>query len=292
MIDIAMATFNGSDFLKKQIASIQNQTYTNWRLIISDDGSSDDTLKIILDCMKDDCRIKLVNTSKKNGVVNNFNEALLHTTAPHIILCDQDDVWPNNKLEKLLCEMKSAELDNDLPVLIFTDLTLIDGDDNIIADSYYHVNKFNPKHNLKYNNLLWHSTIYGCSIILNRKLLNIALPIPSDVSMHDHWLSLIAMKYGKLIYYDFKSTFYRQHQNNQVGGRPNSFLFKMKKLPNYYRKIKLDAVHIKAHIKYLEEAKSERRKIWGGVILSILKSIIIGNKKMYSLCLLFLLVKI
>lgn len=92
-VDIALATYNGANFIRQQIESIQKQTYRNWRLIISDDNSSDDTVDIIKDMMSNDSRIYLVGNKRQGGVIQNFNYALSQTTSEIVLLCDQDDIW-------------------------------------------------------------------------------------------------------------------------------------------------------------------------------------------------------
>ncbi|MBE4896318.1 glycosyltransferase, partial [Enterobacter cloacae complex sp. P16RS2] len=96
-VDIALATFNGEKYIREQIESIQKQTYSNWRLLISDDCSTDSTIAIIKELMQNDRRINIVNESRQGGVIKNFNKALMHTTAEYILLCDQDDIWPSER---------------------------------------------------------------------------------------------------------------------------------------------------------------------------------------------------
>ncbi|HDX4396574.1 TPA: glycosyltransferase, partial [Enterobacter bugandensis] len=79
-VDIALATFNGEKYIREQIESIQKQTYSNWRLLISDDCSTDSTIAIIKELMQHDRRINIVNESRQGGVIKNFNKALMHTT--------------------------------------------------------------------------------------------------------------------------------------------------------------------------------------------------------------------
>lgn len=248
-VDIAMATYNGENFLEEQILSIQKQSYQNWNLYISDDGSTDSTVKLIQRFASEDSRIKLINTERKGGVIANFNCALEHTVSEYIALCDQDDIWPSERLEKMVCNIKLKEENGiNRPIMFFSDLVLVDEKGFEISESFYKFNNLNPYLNMKKNRLCWNCTIYGCTTIINRSLLNISIPIPSTALMHDQWLALKASHSGGLYYLDgFKSIRYRQHSNNVVGGRKHNFFSKflniyknLKSIKNSVRSIKLN----------------------------------------------------
>lgn len=73
-----MATYNGEKYIKEQINSIINQTYTNWKLLIRDDGSKDKTVEIIKEYEKKDDRIKLLEDNKGNlGFIKNLLSFLI-----------------------------------------------------------------------------------------------------------------------------------------------------------------------------------------------------------------------
>lgn len=225
-IDIAMATYNGEKYISEQIDSIVSQSYQDWVLYISDDGSTDKTAEIVNDFVLQDSRIKLVNKDRQGGVVSNFNKALEHTTSEFIVLSDQDDLWPKDRLKVLL---EAILKDNSSqPRLIFTDLTLVDEEGAIIADSFYKENSIKPLENIRRYNLLWKSTVYGCTTIFNRALLNIALPIPTGAHMHDQWLAMKAQQNEGLAFLDVPTVMYRQHSNNVVGGINKGILRKIK----------------------------------------------------------------
>ncbi|RQW28145.1 glycosyltransferase family 2 protein [Rhodobacteraceae bacterium CH30] len=226
-VDIAMATYNGEKFIKFQIESIQTQTYKNWNLIISDDGSTDNTVHIIKQYAKSDHRIKLANTLRQGGVVNNFNTALSNTTAKYVLFCDQDDVWPSNRLQLLVDEIHKIEKSPNIPCLIFTDLEVVDEKLNTLAKSFYSSQKINPLNNTIPENLLWNCTVYGCTTIFNRALIEISTPIPEQVTMHDNWLALNAATMGTIHYLPEKTILYRQHSHNVVGGKRKNLAIKI-----------------------------------------------------------------
>lgn len=232
-IDIALATYNGSPFLSEQLDSILNQTHTDISVLCSDDGSKDDTVLKVKNSAKLDNRIHVCNTKRVGGTVLNFEKALEFTQSEYIMLSDQDDVWFPHKIDNMLNFIieKENELGSESPILCFSDLTLVNESLNVIADSFYKANKFDPLNNTREEFLLWRSTVYGCSCIFNKACLRMALPFPENIPMHDHWLALIAAKHGAVFYYDQPTILYRQHANNVVGGAAfnKSHFYKLKK---------------------------------------------------------------
>lgn len=289
-VDIAMATYNGGKFLEEQILSIQKQTYTNWKLYISDDGSTDNTLEIIEQFTNDDQRIKLINIKRQGGVIANFNMALKSTNSDYICLCDQDDIWPSSRLEILVHEIQKQEkVDFSKGILVFSDLELVDQNGNTIADSFYEANRLNPKDNLIGFNLLWISTVYGCTTIMNRKLLDIALPIPCSAQMHDQWLALNAQKNDGLYYLDSQTIRYRQHDNNVVGGAATTFFGRIRKFKRNLRAIHKLVINIKETLKYYEDLYYPNKKFNNYYdflefsVKEIFPKIFFGKKKVQAL---------
>lgn len=285
-VDIVMATYNGEKYIHEQIQSIQNQAFRNWRLIISDDGSQDNTTKIIREIAQYDDRIHLINTVKQGGVISNFNTALSYSNAHYIFLADQDDIWVDNRLNIMLEKFKELEKkDPDNGHMMFTDLELVDSDLKQISPSFYQYNSLDPYNNMKPYMLIWRSTVYGCSTIFNRNLLNQALPIPEYASMHDQWLALLAQKNESLFYYDFKSIKYRQHASNAVGGAGNSLVGKIKKTKKNFGSIKHNVKNIKKNL-HINKFYPFSPYLFSFQI--IFPSIIFGEKKIQTI-ILFLL---
>lgn len=286
-VDIALATFNGEKYIREQIESIQKQTYSNWRLLISDDCSTDSTIAIIKELMQNDRRINIVNESRQGGVIKNFNKALMHTTAEYVLLCDQDDIWPSERLSKLVSEISRIEGDKvNSEIMIFTDLCLIDEKNNTISDSFYKVNKINPRNNLQRNKLFWNSSVYGCSVIMNRKLLNVSLPIPEFAHMHDQWLALNASRSGGLYYLEYPSVLYRQHTGNVVGGSKKNWLQKAKSLKKNLKTISKSTSNTIACLKH-EANKTRKVHNYQAVVSfafkEVLPTVLSGKRKMFSL---------
>lgn len=200
MISVCIPTYNGEKFLKPQVDSVLSQLSQDDEIIVSDDGSSDNTIEI-LESYKDR-RIKIFKNSRK-GVISNIENALQNSIGEYIFLCDQDDVWVENKVNKML----EALSESDLAV---SDCYVADQDLNIIYESFYNQN--NSKTN-KWLALLKNPYL-GCCMAFKRKILDVALPFPSKIPMHDSWLGNIAAFKFKLVFISDKLIYYRRHENN------------------------------------------------------------------------------
>jgi len=232
-VDVVLASYNGKAYIAEQIKSIMSQPYLDKGLIVSDDGSSDGTVEEINHLSSIYKSITVVNNTRVGGVVENFEKGLSFSAADYVLLSDQDDVWQSKKIEIMLdfIREKEKQIGKGKPILCFSDLTLVDENLNVIADSFYKANNFDPLNNTREEFLLWRSTVYGCSCIFNKACLKMALPFPENIPMHDHWLALIAAKHGAVFYYDQPTILYRQHANNVVGGAAfnKSHFYKLKK---------------------------------------------------------------
>ena len=136
MIDILMATYNGGKYISEQINSILNQTYKEWTLYIRDDGSKDNTVDIIDDyCKKYPGKIIRIKDDKLGlGAKLNFSELMKYSKSNYCMFADQDDVWLNTKIEDTMNKMIEAENihGKETPILVHTDLKVVDGNLNII----------------------------------------------------------------------------------------------------------------------------------------------------------------
>ncbi len=231
-VDILVATYNGSKYIVELLQSLSCQTYQNISILVSDDGSSDNTLDLIRKHSLEDPRVVICDEVKKGGVVNNFNAALKHSKSNFIMFCDQDDFWHDNKVEIMLRNIIENERDINgvkLPCLGFSDLKLVNENRNIIYPSFYQFNNLNPLNNKEIPYLLWKSSVYGCTIIMNRQLYLLSPMIPLQASMHDHWYAFLACIFGKIFYVDTALIEYRQHALNVVGSHSRSFASRIKR---------------------------------------------------------------
>lgn len=286
-----MATYNGEAYIEEQLLSIINQTYSSWTLYISDDASTDKTADIIKQYEKLDSRIKLINTARQGGVVNNFNCALNATRANYVLLADQDDYWNSDRVEKLFSYISERDSLNK-PLMVFSDLEVVDDKLVTISDSFYKSNSIDPLKNLNPVQLLWKCSVYGCTTIFNRKLLEKCLPIPVGITMHDNWLALNAATESGLEYLDIRTIRYRQHSNNVVGGGNKGVLKKLLSLNKNIKKMMKYRENINT---LLDEAKKipsneillgveiKGKNSFGFSFKEIFPAIFLQSKKAYSI---------
>ncbi|MGJ3916027.1 glycosyltransferase family 2 protein [Limosilactobacillus fermentum] len=217
-VAILMSTYNAEPFLKEQINSILGQTYTNWKLFIRDDGSSDSTSLIIEEFTKKDDRIFFVNKDsiKNVGVISSFFLLLSCVKADFYMFCDQDDVWLKSKV-RLSLDRMNQQKKVDVPTLVHTDLKVVDQNLNIINESFMEKEKLNRKSQL--GNLVIQNNVTGCTVMINNSFRNIVIDkgIPNEVIMHDWWMALVGNAIGETLFVDVPTMLYRQHNLNVVG---------------------------------------------------------------------------
>lgn len=216
MISVCMATYNGEKYIKKQLDSILTQLDKNDELIISDDSSTDRTIEIIKS-FNDNNRIKLIESQKFKSPIFNFENALKQTTGDIIVLSDQDDIWENNKIN--VVRKSFMHEDFNKPILKMYNGKCIDKDDKIICDDLFKY--VGIRKGLLLNTIK--NSVIGCNIALTRKLLNICLPFPKDIPMHDIWIGSCAYVFGSVEFVNEKIFYYRWHNNNYTGKKTKLF---------------------------------------------------------------------
>jgi glycosyltransferase involved in cell wall biosynthesis len=270
-IDIVLSVFNGSNFIGEQIDSFLGQTHENWRLIIRDDGSTDDTMEIIrkyqgrypdkIETIWDREEAKNFNI----GACQGFARVLERSTAKYAMFSDQDDVWLPFKIERTLEMMLELEATygGDMPLMVHTDLRVVDRKLNIIRDSFWQLQRLSPESCSKLNRLLIQNGITGCTVMINRKLRDLATSIPSEAIMHDYWLALVSAAFGKIAYVNEPTILYRQHGANNAGAKKYNMGFILKKVAdNSFVKDSLSRKRRQATVFYqrYREDLSEREK--------------------------------
>jgi glycosyltransferase involved in cell wall biosynthesis len=237
-VSIAMTTYNGEIYLREQLDSLYSQTRQPDEVIAVDDGSTDNTLKILEEYHQ---RNGLQYFSNKNqlGINLNFNRAISLCTSDYVAICDQDDVWFPEKIERLL--LKMSEVENQNPCLIVSDLILSD-------KNLQPLRKFRPK---CFPNSIPLSILgnarQGCCMFLNRRLLNLILPIPDTPALHnnyDFYISVMGAMCGEKCYLAEPLMYYRVHGGNAVG---NTLSSTAHPLARWVRKLTQNAYELSIH---------------------------------------------
>lgn len=233
-VEIVLATFNGGRFLEEQLDSLINQSYKDIRVTIRDDGSKDETLGIINGfCRKYPETVFLsISSGIPLGSSLSFSKLLEESSGKYIMLCDQDDVWKETKVEMTFKEMKRIEslYGNEMPLLVFTDLVEVDEQLNVISPSFFSSQKLFPEISSNATKLAALNVVAGCTVMINRAALKISLPVPSSKIVHDQWLAVNVAHFGKVSYLREGTLLYRQHSQNSIGSKDVGFNYFMRKI--------------------------------------------------------------
>lgn len=207
-ISVCMASYNGARFIGEQITSILPQLGFNDELIISDDGSTDNTLSII--SLMNDSRIRLVHNRPPRSATRNFENALRHATGDYIFLSDQDDVWYPDKLQTSLTWLHQYDL-------VVSNCDFIDEVGHPLGASFFE--NFHSGPGLIKNFVK--NTFLGNCMAFRRSVLERALPFPKEVHQatqyliyQDVWLGLLSNALFRVIFIPEKLSGFRRHSTN------------------------------------------------------------------------------
>lgn len=257
MVAILLSTYNGEKYLESQIDSICNQTFKDWELYIRDDGSTDETIAIIENYSIKHDKIFFINDELSNlGPACSFLKLLKEIDSDYYMFCDQDDIWLPNKIEMMIDKIKNLELTNrDKPILICSDLTVVDNNLKVINDSFWNYSNITPKIIIqKY--ICVSNCVTGCTTLFNNLTKNFSLGFSSStvITMHDYWVALCVFSNDGIIYpMEEKTVLYRQHNNNVYGAvysAKDNFLKRLLLIrKNYHYNLNLfKMVHAKTNI--------------------------------------------
>lgn len=210
-ISIALATYNGSKFLRKQLNSIYSQTRLPDEVVVCDDCSKDDTVSI-LEEYNEKYGLKYYLNEKNHGVNYSFYRAISLCSCDYVALCDQDDIWLPNKVA--LTYSKLLEIDDGTPCVVSSQCNHIDADDRIIKQ-YPDL----PDSEGYVNTLVGIGTSQGCTLMMNRKLVDIIIEYkdaPEAQFIYDAFISFTAAIVGKKYNLGTRLMLYRHHENNVV----------------------------------------------------------------------------
>lgn len=196
-----MATRNGEKYVLQQLRSILDQLSGQDEVLVSDDGSSDETLALIRGM--GDLRVRILPDGHRRSVIRNFEYLLGHASGEIVFLSDQDDVWLEGKVSA--CTELLTTYD-----IVVTDCRVVDEDLRVMQESFFAVNGSGVGliRNLKKNAYLG-----GC-MAFRRDVLRLMLPFPSDIPMHDLWIGFVGDLFYKTYFLRKPFVLYRRHGGN------------------------------------------------------------------------------
>lgn len=202
MNSVCMATYNGGKYIREQVDSILAQLGPADELVVSDDGSTDDTCRI-LDSYCDD-RIKIFKNEGRHGVVRNFENALKHASGDYIFLSDQDDIWLPNKVNVCVAALANGT------DLVLHDAQVVNQTGAVVVESFFALRGSRTG----YWKNLYRNSFLGCCLAFRKEILRYALPFPMGIAMHDIWIGLMVSKKGRVKLLREPLLFYRRHGAN------------------------------------------------------------------------------
>lgn len=237
-VSVAMCTFNGEAYIALQLESIASQTLLPAEIVISDDGSQDDTVAVIgrtIEKLRNSVPgfssvdVKVITNQKSLGVTANFEQAISLTTKRYVFLADQDDVWFPDRISRQLAELESGH------GFVFADAELIDDDGQSLGHSLFDalavsqgeragVCSDNPVDVLIKRNI-----VTGATAVFDRKVFDVATPFPASW-VHDEWLAMVAALTGAKFSVTDSVIGYRQHTQNQIGVKKRTLGIRMGRL--------------------------------------------------------------
>lgn len=229
MISVAIATYNGQEFIKEQLLSILNQTMPVDEIVICDDNSRDNTVQIIKDIQKEykNIDIRLIQNNNNLGYKLNFKRVLSFCDADFIFLCDQDDIWLENKVEVMTQIMNE---DKNIKVLAST-YDLIDENNNPI---HIDINpKFSNKNMYKckvkpnalvkvpFERLIVENSFQGCALCVRTQVNEKFQRCFSEEFHHDWLINILASEQNGMYFLNIPLFQYRIHSKNTIGLKGN-----------------------------------------------------------------------
>jgi len=211
-VTVLMSTYNGEKYLREQLDSIIGQQGVDVRIVIRDDGSTDNTLQILNEYEEKYDFITIENDGRNLKPCKSFFKLICeHTDSEYFALSDQDDIWDKDKLYTAILMLE--KFDPEKPVMYFSNLRIVD------ENNKFYRNSHNIRRDMKnkYRTLI-ETAATGCTIVYNKQLAKIASKVrPNTFSMHDTWIYMTCAFFGNVVY-DFEPHInYRQHGNNVVG---------------------------------------------------------------------------
>lgn len=224
MVSVCIATYNGGKYIRQQLESILCQLAPEDEVVVSDDGSADDTLEQVRAI--GDSRVRIITHSQEitpkftiDRSTHNFVHAMEHANGDIFFLSDQDDVWLPGKVEKMLAALREYDM-------VKSDCKVTDGNLNVIEESYCSTHPFSTSIVRNFIS----GTFTGSCMAFRREVFEAAHPFPKHGVAHDLWLGFIALKKFHVGFVDLPLMLYRRHNETvteSAKGSGTSLWFKL-----------------------------------------------------------------
>ena len=301
-IEVLLASYNGEKYIRQQMDSILDQSIPGLRILASDDGSKDGTVGILrqyaaeypgrVALLEEDADVRADRSGIPGGRGNdaavpapdrnaaavpapagNFFRLLANADADYVLLSDQDDVWLPEKVKRLLERMRGIEgEDGSVPALVFSDMEVVDEGLNRISPSFFSYAHCDPNR-LTLSEILAENPVTGGALMMNRALLELVRTPPRACFMHDWWIALCAVCFGRISCVREALSLYRQHGANVLGARPSGSISEMTERPtrqaqveeNYRRMFAQAEAFLEMYKERLTDAQKLTLKAWIGL---------------------------
>jgi hypothetical protein len=223
-IEVVLCTFNGEEYIREQVDSILRQRLRPARLSIYDDASTDRTRECIAEIMRANISgvDMVLHVNQVNlGYVKNFEHGIRNATFKYVALCDQDDIWHEDKLEALLAAF------DDETGLVFSNALLVDAHAASLHHTLWGVIRLTRKRQSAFRNpgeardlLLQQNYVTGAALMMRKELATLLPPFPVATA-HDYWIAVVSCELSRLKPVDRVLYKYRQHSRNVIGQSPH-----------------------------------------------------------------------
>lgn len=218
-ISVALAYYDGAEYIEEQLVSILDQLGEEDEVILSVDRAFDGSMDMLKGWEAKDKRVFVTNGPAK-GVVKNFEHAIKMCSGDIIFLCDQDDVWMPDKVKKV----KTAFHDKNV-VAILHDAVIVDENLKETDPSFFALRGSATG----FFKNLWRNSYIGCCMAFRKEIIPYILPIPENMYMHDYWIGATAEQLGKVELIHEPLIMYRRHSSNVTEMKHGSLFFMLEK---------------------------------------------------------------
>ena len=216
--DVLLATYNSERWLEPLLRSLAAQDHIDFRLVVADDASADNTIAILeRHAANFPGGMEIHRNFPPSGdAIRNFDGLMKRSTAEYIFFCDHDDIWMPDKISTLLTHTRRLEeqATANTPIYVFSDAQVIDAEGQLTAQSFWDYKKYDPAFAKSLPHLLVCPPMIGCASVVNRACLQRASPVPLLGIGHDWWSALVANIFGTIDFNPQKTIQYRIHGSN------------------------------------------------------------------------------